>query len=667
VLAGVPSPTRADAYVTQDVTELNLGSTPATVPSASQRVTFSNGGPDSATISASEIQGPGAADFSIAAETCTDGPLAAWESCYFDVLVAPHDIGSVTATLVVTGDAWVGTRTVSLSGVGTDPVSSPSYVSYGTLGEGAARDRAIVLSSVATETIPVGSIAIFGSGFSLRHNGCAGGIPAQGSCSIVIGLTVSSPTVPFNAFYSGYIELDDPGLLAFRRIDLRGRAVLPRPPALWRSAGQAARRWNFGNGLAEATNGATKTLVQSFSSSHVGSVAVQENGPKMPVYVSGSTNDGASWTTPSRINPTNQHGIWPAIAASGKHVAVAWAHVGFLSDITGVGRVLYVRVSGNSGTGAWGTARRLTSFDDQIDRPAIAMSGTVIVIVYTDSKSGAVKAAISKNRGATWTTVSIGTTTLASELGRTGLASVAIDGQTIGVAWVAGVGGDGGGIVHARVSTNAGSSWGTATPIATDAVDGPSVAATAGRLGVGWSDGIAPRFVERSAGTWSPVRIVIAPWMTVRRTYQLHYSQTLVFHGATRVGMAWSACYQSCFTPGSTPWVDLLWAESADGGASWKASQLLASANSERTFNDDPSIVWTAVPTRYVLYNSWGDTSSYLGFVVGDTRLRPGPRTGLALAAPDDPRMPARAGEPNPVGGRMVDPYMDEVWRARYP
>ena len=91
----------------------------------------------------------------------------------------------------------------------------------------------------------------------------------------------------------------------------------------------------------------------------------------------------------------------------------------------------------------------------------IAATGDDVYIAYTDGTTGEIRFARSNDRGANWTKIALGTSTVSTSEGRSGLPSVAANGSTVVVAWVA----DSAGTVKARVSTNRGSTWGTAVTI----------------------------------------------------------------------------------------------------------------------------------------------------------------------------------------------------------
>ena len=151
-----------------------------------------------------------------------------------------------------------------------------------------------------------------------------------------------------------------------------------------------------------------------------------------------SGNDGATWTAAVRLNPATQHGDQAKVATSGKSVYVAWISqkrwVGWSGSLA---RTLYVRANANHGTGTWGSIKRLTSLTGRVGTPTIAASGANVYVAYTDSVTGSVKLAISRDRGATWSTVALGATTASSSSGRFGVPVVSATGTLVVVSWTA--------------------------------------------------------------------------------------------------------------------------------------------------------------------------------------------------------------------------------------
>jgi hypothetical protein len=645
---------------------LDLGASPATVTSAAKSVTLSNNGVIPVSITGIDIQGNDPADFEVTSEDCTAGAVPAGGSCTVSLAAAPHLIGPVSAVLELTGDTVVGQRNVNLTASGTDPVQiAPTQLDLPTVRPGNSSAGVVTVSSIATVDLPVTSVDWFNSypEWSITDNGCAEGIPAGGSCDVHVRLDTHATANPYQPFfYASTLQVKGPGILGTRSSSIDGLAQLPGSGVGWALRGPVLTpRWNFGNALARAVYGSTTSLIQVASSNKVGSSYVSDTGTKMPVYSTRSTDTGAHWGTATRINPTTQHGIWPAVAASGRYVSVAWVSASKVVHWSNTApRILYVRTSTNSGNGSWGTIHRITSTTGRVDHPDIAVSGALVVVGYTDSATGSVRVAISKDHGATWRIVALGTTTVAASWGKTGLVSVAASGTTIAVSWISATTG----AVKARVSTNSGTTWAATASVAVGSVDGPSVAIAGSRVGVGWSNGVEAQVRTLSAGVWSAEHVVPAPLNHgYGPAYQYAYSPTLTLSGTTGIGIAWTDCFSTCDVFDATTLTDLLWSESSTNGSTWSEPQIISTGASGYGFRDDSSIIQPSSTQRLVLVNVWG-VGSKLGFYLGassgpvpmvsEGASRPGISTSSSLSI-GGPRAVAGLEGPwgaTPLGGR---------------
>ena len=101
------------------------------------------------------------------------------------------------------------------------------------------------------------------------------------------------------------------------------------------------------------------------------------------------------------------------MTAAGSNVYAAWvSQTKWIGYDPKAPRVLYVRANTNHGsTTAWRTAVRVSSATGRVDYPAIAASGNSVYVAYTDADTGNVRLATSRDRGATWTYRTLGTGT----------------------------------------------------------------------------------------------------------------------------------------------------------------------------------------------------------------------------------------------------------------
>jgi hypothetical protein len=327
------------------------------------------------------------------------------------------------------------------------------------------------------------------------------------------------------------------------------------------------------------------------------------------VYAARSST-GSTWTTVTRLNQTTKHGDRATIAASGSSVYTAWVSLTkWVKYSPTAPRVIYFRSNSRHGSGTWSTIRRLTSTSGRVDMPRLAASGRSVYLVYTDSASGYIKLKISRDRGVTWTTKTLGATTRAVRDGRLGTPVVAVAGSTVAVAWVS----SSAGAVKMRVSTNSGSTWGGTKTIGSGADLGTyiSIAARGSRLAVAWTDGDHAVVRIRSGSTWLPSRIVRAAAGPI--TYSWMGTPAVSLAGTSLVGIAFAACRAACMEadPEDALRVDGLWRESSDNGASWARHQVVFAASDPATlapYSYLPSVLWPASGTRYVSFNryDWG-------------------------------------------------------------
>ena len=287
-----------------------------------------------------------------------------------------------------------------------------------------------------------------------------------------------------------------------------------------------------------------------------------------------------------------------------------------------------------------------------MDFPTVAASGNDVYVAYTNSNTGAVRLAISHDRGATWKTRTIGSTTASSSLGRIGYPSVAVSGANVVVAWAT----DGSGSVSARRSADRGSSWSGVEAVTDGSTGVVSAAARGSRIAIAWSTGSEIHARVADGGTWGPDRLVggIGP------EGQYAYSPAIVLQGSSRLAVAWSEQLQGDF-----PWSSLKWTESADDGAHWFETQVLASTgSSSRRSNDWPSVLWPSEATRQVLWSGWtANTINYRLYFRAGTGTPVGPATAAEPAAgpASEPPVIMTTGEPD---ARMI-PSTDRKGASR--
>jgi hypothetical protein len=422
--------------------------------------------------------------------------------------------------------------------------------------------------------------------FAKTADTCTGTLGASATCQVQL---VFSPTAEYARsalvhLVAGDLTVDQP---------LIGTGVLPPSGVAWsgfRVIG-SAYDWTEGAALARSVDGGTQVLhsvVEDYDTFATQGV----------IYRRTTTAKWSAWGL--RLNPKAAHGGRASIATGGSRVYVAWASI-----VNGRPKVVWMRRSAAYGTAPWPTAIRLSPLDGRVDGPRVAAAGSNVYVAYTDARSGAVLVKSSLDRGATWTTKRLATVARTDERGFSGRPVVAASGSTVAVAWIAD---NTPGTVRIRTSADAGRTWSGVTTLGTGAerFSAPSIA-MASRTAVAWvtADGMAVRV--RTAGGWSPVRIV-APSAAGEHAYGFVWTGAVALQGTAGVGVAFEACWDHCDgTDGYRS--DIVWRESADNGATWTKSQVAircgVDTDVEYEYAYTPSVLWPTATTRYLMAGRW--------------------------------------------------------------
>ena len=118
----------------------------------------------------------------------------------------------------------------------------------------------------------------------------------------------------------------------------------------------------------------------------------------------------------------------------------------------------------------------------------------------------------------------------------------------------------------------------------------------------------------RTSAGWGPLRHVTAP--DSGKSYSSNYAPAIALNGTSRIVVAWTACWSSCDSDAFTS--DLVWSETADNGATWFGSQVVAAASSTPTnhTNDAAAVVWPSTGRRSIIWNGWTpNTNSYRMYI----------------------------------------------------
>jgi hypothetical protein len=177
---------------------LTYGATLIGADAPNQATVLRNIGDLSVQLGAVTVAGANAADFALAANTCTAGlTLPAGGSCTVTVRFRPGAAGARTATLTATGTPAVA-ASAALSGTGTAPAPTnflldiqPSPADFGQLVVGqVSPPRTLTVRNPGTTANTIGSINLSGpdaAQFQIATNACAGVSLAPGAtCSVTV-------------------------------------------------------------------------------------------------------------------------------------------------------------------------------------------------------------------------------------------------------------------------------------------------------------------------------------------------------------------------------------------------------------------------------------------------------------------------------------------------
>ncbi len=168
-------------------TPLGFGTLAVGLTSPVKKVTLTNIGTTTMTISSIAVTGAEAADFPETATTCTSS-LAAAASCTVSLTFKPSTTGARSANLTVTDNAAGSPQQVPLNGTGTTAELTPTSQSFGSVKVGATSAKTVTLKNVGTTAITITSITLSGldPGDFAQTNTCLSSLAASASCTISV-------------------------------------------------------------------------------------------------------------------------------------------------------------------------------------------------------------------------------------------------------------------------------------------------------------------------------------------------------------------------------------------------------------------------------------------------------------------------------------------------
>jgi hypothetical protein len=391
-------------------------------------------------------------------------------------------------------------------------------------------------------------------------------------------------------------------------------------------AAAAPFSWNPGKSLATATG----HLISAWASDcppPTGACATDRK-PTMRVFVqrAGAKTVPAEWGKPIRVSPLDTQAERVSLAADGNLVVVGWVtQRSYLHYDPAAPRVFWIRISTDRGR-HWRRPQRMSLRGGRVDYPRLAVAGVSIYAVWTNAETGDVRFAHTSDVGRSWTKGGIGTTTSRSDGSRegyAGLPDVGVSGGNVGVVWFA----NPNGMTRAVFSSTGGddlfASAGTAVTLAASSPnDGQRYAGAAGSPSAN-DPRVAVAFTTNGqvlVRVWDGVtlggEIAVANVPSVHRgvTYSGAYGPAVLPAAADDLLVAFAGCRARSGVPDpcdpADPGVriDVLYAESPDGGSSWTPLQRLADGTvAPYRTNDEPSIALTS-GTRRIAFDSYGST-----------------------------------------------------------
>jgi hypothetical protein len=201
------------------------------------------------------------------------------------------------------------------------------------------------------------------------------------------------------------------------------------------------------------------------------------------IYFKRSINAGVSWGAEIRLTNTSTESAYPSVAASGSVVHVVWTE--FLPSYTYF--EIYYKRSTDAGV-TWGADTRLTTNSSYNSySSSVAVSGLVVNVVWNGnlySNRDEIYYKRSTNGGVNWGA----DIRLTNDTSGQYVPSVAVSGSVVHLVWLDGRNGNY--EIYYKRSTDGGISWGTDTRLTNNSAESwyPSVAVSGSVVHVVWQD-----------------------------------------------------------------------------------------------------------------------------------------------------------------------------------
>lgn len=311
-------------------------------------------------------------------------------------------------------------------------------------------------------------------------------------------------------------------------------------------------------------------------------------GNSSRIFYKRSTDGGINWSADTNITNSNQTSANPSVAVEGSVVHIVWedTRIAPVSNSE-----IYYRRSTDNGV-TWGPEFRLSSLPDFSEHPSVSVSGQLVFVVWHDEMWGDLEVFCKRSTdgGTTWGA----DTRLTNGAGYSAHPSTVISGSNIHLVWFDDK--DGNEEIYYKRSTDAGTSWGAESRLTnnTSKSDYPSIHISGSFIHLVWRedrDGVSNTeiYYKRSADegvTWGA---------DTRITNNSGYSDIAsVFSSGQAVHVVW---YDDRDGAGNT---EIYYKRSTDGGTSWESDTRLTNNSSSSIY---PSLTVSGSSVHVVWYD----------------------------------------------------------------
>jgi hypothetical protein len=150
--------------------------------------------------------------------------LGPGKTCNIGVSFKPLTSGTLTGTATITDDAFGGSQTISLTGVGTFVKLLPTALNFGSQGVGTTSTaQTVTLTNVGSVKLNITDISIVGTNagdFVLQSNSCGSSVGSHKSCTLTVAF---APTATGSR--SADIQITDDGGGSPQLVPLSGNGI----------------------------------------------------------------------------------------------------------------------------------------------------------------------------------------------------------------------------------------------------------------------------------------------------------------------------------------------------------------------------------------------------------------------------------------------------------